>query len=179
MRLDRLTKELASPLKSYTTGFPQLDRLHLFEKALLDLTLGEDLIGEPHQPSPPRDDRLVEMSKPPCCFMPGCEWAAAPHEPSQTSRSGTLQKSPRSCGCLTKGHPGGDAHALAPLRFPLAGGGTSGGIGLLTGLSRPVRQVGKQYAAKVGKANNRKEAEAIEEEGLQRLQALYTKVGAR
>lgn len=40
MKLDRMTKELAGPMKTYVKGFPHPDRLHPFERALLDLTLG-------------------------------------------------------------------------------------------------------------------------------------------
>lgn len=42
MKLDRMTKELAGPMKTYVKGFPDPDRLHPFERALLDLTLGVD-----------------------------------------------------------------------------------------------------------------------------------------
>ena len=39
MRLDALTKELAVPLGKYVKGFPQVERLHPFEAALLHLTV--------------------------------------------------------------------------------------------------------------------------------------------
>ena len=39
-QLDALMKELALPLGTYEKGFPKADRLHPFEKALLELTVG-------------------------------------------------------------------------------------------------------------------------------------------
>lgn len=48
--------------------------------------------------------------------------------------------------------------------------------GALTCAVRFWRQVGKQFASKAAKARNRKEAAAVEEEGLEALQALYKKV---
>ena len=39
-QLDALTKELCAPLASYVKGFPPPARLHPFERALLDLTIG-------------------------------------------------------------------------------------------------------------------------------------------
>ena len=39
-RLDALTKELTVPLGVYVKGFPALDRLHPFERTLVELTLG-------------------------------------------------------------------------------------------------------------------------------------------
>lgn len=39
-QLDTLTKELCVPLGSYIKGFPPTERLHPFERALLELTLG-------------------------------------------------------------------------------------------------------------------------------------------
>ncbi len=38
--LDALTKELCAPLARYVRGFPPPARLHPFERALLDLTVG-------------------------------------------------------------------------------------------------------------------------------------------
>ena len=40
-QLDTLTKELTGPLSRYVKGFPHPSRLHPFERALLELTLGE------------------------------------------------------------------------------------------------------------------------------------------
>mmetsp|Transcript_12095 Transcript_12095/g.33988 ORF Transcript_12095/g.33988 Transcript_12095/m.33988 type:complete len:462 (-) Transcript_12095:356-1741(-) len=95
MRLDRMTKELASPMKSYVKGFPYPERLHPFERALMDLTVGAD------------------------------------HYTKVLDRVDTTRKS--------------------------------------------ILEVGKQLAARAAKAKNRKEAEAVEEEGLKSLEALYTK----
>ena len=39
-QLDALTKALAGPLGVYVAGFPSPGRLHPFERALLDLTVG-------------------------------------------------------------------------------------------------------------------------------------------
>ena len=39
-QLDALTKELCAPLSTYVRGFPPPSRLHPFERALLDLTVG-------------------------------------------------------------------------------------------------------------------------------------------
>ena len=39
-QLDALTKELCGPLGAYVRGFPPPARLHPFERALLDLTVG-------------------------------------------------------------------------------------------------------------------------------------------
>ena len=39
-QLDALTKELCAPLAAYVKGFPAPARLHPFERALLDLTVG-------------------------------------------------------------------------------------------------------------------------------------------
>jgi hypothetical protein len=39
-QLDALTKELCAPLSAYVRGFPPPARLHAFERALLDLTVG-------------------------------------------------------------------------------------------------------------------------------------------
>ena len=39
-QLDSLTKELCGPLATYVRGFPPPARLHPFERALLDLTVG-------------------------------------------------------------------------------------------------------------------------------------------
>ena len=39
-QLDALTKALAGPLGVYVSGFPSPARLHPFERALLDLTVG-------------------------------------------------------------------------------------------------------------------------------------------
>jgi len=40
-QIDTLTKELASPLGVYVRGFPRPQRLHPYEQAVLNLTLGE------------------------------------------------------------------------------------------------------------------------------------------
>ena len=39
-------QELCVPLGSYLKGFPRPQRLHPFESALLDLTVGEGKYGE-------------------------------------------------------------------------------------------------------------------------------------
>jgi nucleolar GTP-binding protein len=39
-QLDTLTKEVAVPLGKYMKGFPEVSKLHPFEQALLELTLG-------------------------------------------------------------------------------------------------------------------------------------------
>ena len=40
VELDALTQNLASPLSTYVRGFPRPSRLHAFERALLELTVG-------------------------------------------------------------------------------------------------------------------------------------------
>lgn len=39
--MDTLMKELSVPLTRYIGGFPRFSRLHPFEKALLQLTVGQ------------------------------------------------------------------------------------------------------------------------------------------
>ncbi len=40
--MDSAMKALSAPLSAYVKGFPPPGRLHPFERALLDLTVGED-----------------------------------------------------------------------------------------------------------------------------------------
>ena len=44
-QLDALMKELAAPLGTYEKGFPRTTRLHPFENALLELTVGQESYG--------------------------------------------------------------------------------------------------------------------------------------
>eukprot|EP00899_Mesostigma_viride_P003617 jgi/Mesvir1/13256/Mv12235-RA.1 len=45
-QMDALTKEFTVPLTKYVTGFPELQRLHPFERALVELSLGQGVYEE-------------------------------------------------------------------------------------------------------------------------------------
>ncbi|BDA42683.1 probable nucleolar GTP-binding protein 1 [Coccomyxa sp. Obi] len=94
-QMDELVKAISTPLGACVKGFPLAERLHPFERALLDLTIGLDLY----------EKRLAR----------------------------------------------------------------------LTSLRQSAVQVGKAYAARAGKAANKKEAEALAVEGFENVAAVYKK----
>ena len=63
MKLDLLTKELCVPLGKYVKGFPRVDRLHPFEKALLHLTVDSDKYEEVLERVNALRKRLLEAGK--------------------------------------------------------------------------------------------------------------------
>ncbi|EIE24639.1 P-loop containing nucleoside triphosphate hydrolase protein [Coccomyxa subellipsoidea C-169] len=94
-QMDELVKAISTPLGACVKGFPAAERLHPFERALLDLTIGLELY----------EKRLAR----------------------------------------------------------------------LTSLRQSAVQVGKAYAARAGKAANKKEAEALGVEGFENVAAVYKK----
>ncbi|KAK9909858.1 hypothetical protein WJX75_008488 [Coccomyxa subellipsoidea] len=94
-QMDELVKAIGTPLGACVKGFPSAERLHPFEKALLDLTIGLELY----------EKRLAR----------------------------------------------------------------------LTSLRQSAVQVGKDYAARAGRAANKKEAEALGVEGFESVAAMYKK----
>ena len=94
-RLDALTKELAVPLGRYIKGFPSPERLHPFEAALLDLTVGTGRYDRTLQRVDALRKRILEEGKAAAARANRCtniKDAEAAHAAASSSLSSAFRK---------------------------------------------------------------------------------------
>ncbi|KAK9816846.1 hypothetical protein WJX72_006009 [[Myrmecia] bisecta] len=82
-QMDTLTKEIAVPLGQYVRGFPPIERLHPFEQALLELTLG----GNTYQTTLARVDVLRKA-----CLETGKAYAGRSSKATTKKEAQTLSE---------------------------------------------------------------------------------------
>ncbi len=150
-----LVKAISTPLGACVKGFPAAERLHPFERALLDLTIGLELYEK-------RLARLTSLRQSAVqvqTFPFHTIWKIS------TPSHGLL--------CLKMKPSSQLSIVLYTCRF------ASCMVHVMKRnageLKMGALQVGKAYAARAGKAANKKEAEALGVEGFENVAAVYKK----
>ena len=153
--LDMLMKELCVPLGTYIKGFPPPSRLHPFERALLELTVGPGTYERVLARVEALRRSTVEVR------LAGWLSEAGP----QGAWGCRVGPGPRSAGnirCCCR------ATAVAA-----AGSGSRSHVHCC--VSGWHVQVGKAYATRASRATNKRDAIALQEEGFASLQAVFTR----
>jgi hypothetical protein len=150
-----LMKELCVPLGTYIKGFPPPSRLHPFERALLELTVGPGTYERVLARVEALRRSTVEVR------LAGWLSKAGP----QGAWGCRVGPGPRSAGnirCCCR------ATAVAA-----AGSGSRSHVHCC--VSGWHVQVGKAYATRASRATNKRDAIALQEEGFASLQAVFTR----